>query len=363
MKYPSLLSGAQILTDLEAYDTIIDVRSESEYALDHIPGAINCPVLYNEERVRVGTLYKQENAFEAKKIGAALVAKNIAHHLESKFLDKPKNWRPLVYCWRGGNRSGSLAHILAKIGWPAIQIEGGYREYRHEVIKQLDELPQQLRFAVICGTTGSGKSRLLTTLADAGVQVLDLEKLAAHRGSVLGGLPDENQPSQKLFESRIWNVLRYCLPNQLLLVESESKKIGNLRVPDLLMEKIRSSECIRLTIDTSQRVKLLIEDYPHLTNDSERLIALLAHLTPLHGHEKMRKWETLAQSGDIATLVESLLVEHYDPAYLKSIGRNFKNYEAGMVVEMPDISLASFEHAAHQIMLQFDLASTARDTA
>lgn len=363
MKYPSLISGAQILTDLDAYDTIIDVRSESEYALDHLPGAINCPVLYNDERVRVGTLYKQENAFEAKKIGAALVAKNIAHHLEHKFLEKSKDWRPLVYCWRGGNRSGSFVHILAKIGWPAVQVEGGYREYRHEVIKQLDELPQQLRFAVICGTTGSGKSRLLTTLANAGAHVLDLEKLAAHRGSVLGGLPDENQPSQKLFESRIWNELRYCLPNQLILVESESKKIGNLRVPELLMQKIRSSECIRLNIDTSDRVKLLMEDYPHLTNDSERLIALLAHLTPLHGHEKMRQWQALAQSGAIDTLVESLLVEHYDPAYLKSIGRNFKNYEAGMVVDMPDISSASFERAARQIMLQFDLASTARDAA
>ena len=361
MKYPSLLSGAQILSELDTYDTLIDVRSESEFALDHIPGAINCPVLHNDERVRVGTLYKRENAFEAKKIGAALVAKNIAEHLQSQFLEKPKDWRPLVYCWRGGNRSGSLAHILAKIGWPVVQIEGGYREYRQEVIKQLDELPNQLRFAVICGTTGSGKSRLLTTLANAGAQVLDLEKLAAHRGSVLGGLPDENQPSQKLFESRIWNVLRYCAPNQLILVESESKKIGNLRVPEVLMEKIRSSECIRVTIDTSQRVKLLIEDYPHLTNDSEQLIALLAHLTPLHGHEKMRQWQSLVHSGAIDTLVEALLVEHYDPAYLKSIGRNFKNYDAGMVVDMPDISPAIFERAARQIMQKLNLAPDTLD--
>jgi tRNA 2-selenouridine synthase len=360
MKYPSLVSGAELLSDLAAYDSIIDVRSEAEFALDHIPGAINCPVLNNDERIRVGTLYKQTSAFEAKKIGAALVAKNIAEHLQNTFIEKPREWRPLIYCWRGGNRSGSMAHILAKIGWPAMQLEGGYREYRQEVIMQLDAVVNQSRFAVVCGTTGSGKSRLLSTLAKAGAQVLDLEKLAAHRGSVLGGLPDEQQPSQKLFESRIWNVLRRCSPDQIIWVESESKKIGNLRVPELLMEKIRSSECIRLTLNTSERVKLLLEDYPHLSRDTEQLMVLLSHLTPLHGHTKMRQWQSLAQSNEISTLVESLLVEHYDPAYLKSIERNFKNYAKGNVVTLPDISVAAFEEAARQIMQQADLARRSR---
>jgi tRNA 2-selenouridine synthase len=251
-----------------------------------------------------------------------------------------------------------MAHILAKIGWPTMQLEGGYREYRQEIIKQRAALANQHRFAVICGTTGSGKSRLLTTLAKAGAQVLDLENLAAHRGSVLGGLPDEEQPSQKLFESRIWNVLRHCSADQIILVESESKKIGNLRVPELLMEKIRSSECIRLSLDTSERVKLLLEDYPHLSRDTEQLMALLSYLTPLHGHTKMRQWQSLAQSNDISTLVESLLVEHYDPAYLKSIERNFENYAKGTVVAMPDITARSFEEATRQIMQQFDLALT-----
>lgn len=356
MKYPSLVSGVELLSNLAAYDSIIDVRSEAEFALDHIPGAINYPVLNNDQRIQVGTLYKQTSAFDAKKIGAALVAKNIAEHLQNSFLEKPRDWRPLVYCWRGGNRSGAMAHILAKIGWPAMQLEGGYREYRQEIIKQLDALANQHRFAVICGTTGSGKSRLLTSLAKAGAQVLDLENLAAHRGSVLGGLPDEDQPSQKLFESRIWNVLRDCSPNQIIFVESESKKIGNVRVPELLMEKIRSSECIRLTLDTSERVKLLLEDYPHLSRDTEQLMALLSHLTPLHGHAKMRQWHSLAQTNQIATLVESLLVEHYDPAYLKSIERNFENYAKGTVVDMLDITPTSFQEATRQIMLQFDLA-------
>ncbi len=350
MKYPALLPASQILADTEAFDTLIDVRSESEFALDHIPGAINCPVLNDEERVRVGTLYKQDSPFKAKKIGAAIVARNIAAHLDTHFAEHPKSWRPLVYCWRGGNRSGAMAHILAKIGWPAIQLEGGYKAYRQHLLAHLDEMAGRYRFEVVCGTTGSGKSRLLETLASQGAQVLDLEKLAAHRGSLLGGLPGEPQPSQKMFESRIWDTLRKFAPERVVFVESESKKIGNLRVPEKLMDAIRASACIRIDISTQHRVQLLIEDYPHLVSDTEQLMSQLTHLTPLHGHEKIARWRSLAESGDISALVEALLTEHYDPAYLKSIDRNFSGYRNALRVEMPDIGAAAFFSAASAVL-------------
>jgi tRNA 2-selenouridine synthase len=204
MKYPALLNFMHVLSELDTYDTIIDARSESEYALDHIPGAINCPVLDDEQRILVGTTYKQVNAFEAKKIGAPLVAKNIAHYIETLWADKPRDWKPLVYCWRGGNRSGSMAHIMAKVGWPVVQLDGGYKAYRAHISSALGS-PPGLEFHVICGTTGSGKSRLLETMERVGAQVLDLEQLAAHRGSVLGNLPSQPQPSQKMFETRIWD--------------------------------------------------------------------------------------------------------------------------------------------------------------
>jgi tRNA 2-selenouridine synthase len=348
MKYPAVLPFADILPDFDRFDTIIDARSEGEFALDHLPGAINCPVLNDEERVRVGTLYKQVGSFEAKKLGAALVARNIARHLEEQFADKPKDWKPLVYCWRGGNRSGSLAHILARIGWPVVQLDGGYKAYRAAVSAAL-EAPPSLDWRVICGTTGSGKSRLLETLDGIGAQVLDLERLAAHRGSVLGHLPHEPQPSQKMFETRIWDTLRRFDPSRPVFVESESKKVGNLRVPDAVMESMRAAPCIALNLSRPNRVRLLLEDYDHYARDPQALNGQLDHLVQLHGRAKIDAWHALANSGAMPELVDQLLVEHYDPAYLRSIDRNFVQYGQAQMLELGDISKQDFVRAAQAL--------------
>ncbi len=356
MKYPALLPADDVLERLDDYDCIIDVRSESEFALDHVPGAINCPVLNDDERAQVGTIYKQNSSFDAKKVGAALVARNIALHLQETLADKPRDWKPLIYCWRGGNRSGAMAHILAKIGWHAVQLDGGYREYRRSVRSSLDSEPETLRFRVICGTTGSGKSRLLTLLADAGAQVLDLEQLAAHRGSVLGGIPGEPQPSQKMFESRIWLKLRGFTSARPIYVESESRKIGNLRVPEKLMEKMRASACIHLQTHISDRVALLIEDYPHLVSDSTLLGSQLDHLVALHGHAKIRTWRDMAETRQINRLVEELLNQHYDPAYLRSIEKNFSGYAQARSLTLEDISGSAFSKAAKELLAD-DLVS------
>jgi len=346
MKYPALLSAEEVLAHLDDYDSVIDVRSESEFAIDHVPGAINCPVLNDGERAQVGTIYKQNSAFEAKKIGAALVARNIALHLQQTLADKPRDWKPLIYCWRGGNRSGAMALVLAKIGWPSVQLDGGYREYRRCVLSLLDSEPDTLTFRVICGPTGSGKSRLLTSLAGEGAQVLDLEQLAMHRGSVLGGIPGEPQPSQKMFESLIWQKLRSFTTARPVYVESESRKIGNLRVPEKLMEKMRASYCVHLQTSIADRVALLIEDYPHLVVDSTRLGDQLDHLVALHGHATIRAWRDMAQTGEISRLVEALLTQHYDPAYLRSIQRNFGGYARARSLTLEAISEGGFSKAA-----------------
>ncbi len=350
MKYPALQLFSQILPQLDQFDCIIDARSESEYALDHIPGAINCPVLNDAERIRVGTLYKQSSAFEAKKIGAALVSRNIARHIETLWLDKPKDWKPLVYCWRGGNRSGSLALVLSKIGWPAYQLDGGYKAYRAHVSADLAD-PPALDLRVICGTTGSGKSRLLEVLDSIGAQVLDLEQLAAHRGSVLGHLPSQPQPSQKMFETMIWQKLRTFDLARPIFVESESKKVGNLRVPDALMERMRKSPCVALALSLENRVRLLMEDYRHFADSPATLNAQLDCLAKLHGREKIDSWHALANGGAMQELVGQLLAEHYDPAYLRSIDRNFIQYGQALPLELQDIGPDDFRAAAEALHL------------
>lgn len=348
MKYPALLPFADILPDLDSYDAIIDVRSPSEFAQDHLPGAVNYPVLDDEERIQVGTMYKQVGPFEAKKVGAALVAKNIGRHIEEHLQGLPREWKPLVYCWRGGNRSGSMAHILAKIGWPVTQLDGGYKTYRAHVNEALEQAPG-LEFKVICGTTGSGKSRLLEVLDRIGAQVLDLEKLAAHRGSVLGNLPDEPQPPQKLFESMVWDKLRHFDPARPVFVESESKKVGQCRVPAALMDAMRASPCISVNLSLQNRVRLLMEDYEHFTASPAALNEQLGYLSSLHGHAKIGAWQAMANEGRMAELVEQLLVDHYDPAYLKSIHKNFKLFGNARQLELPDIGAAEFLAAANSL--------------
>ena len=345
----SVIACEEALRRLAQFDALIDVRSESEFAEDRIPGAINCPVLDDAQRAEIGTLHQQDSPFAARRRGAALVARNIARHLESTFADQPRDWKPLVYCWRGGQRSSALAHVLARVGWPARQLEGGYRAYRRAVVQALAELPARFELRVICGTTGSGKSRLLRALEREGAQVLDLEDLAHHRGSVLGGLPQRPQPSQKQFETRIWWRLRGFDPGRAVFVESESRKVGDLRVPDALIERMRASACLRLELPLPQRIALLRDEYLHLEQDRATLAQQLDCLAPLHGRDKVQQWQRLAARGAWAELVECLLRDHYDPVYLKSIGRNFARVADAPVLAPASAAEQDFVRLAREI--------------
>lgn len=306
------------LADLGRFDDIIDVRTPLEFAEDHIPGAINAPVLSNEERVIIGTMYKQVSPFEATRYGAALVAQNIAHHLQTTFADKPQNWRPLVYCWRGGKRSGSMTAWLNLIGWKARQLQGGYKTYRSHVLEKLGEMPQLFHFQVLCGLTGSGKTRLLRALADCGSQVLDLEALACHRGSLLGALPGIAQPSQKGFDSRLLAALQQLDPIRPVFVEAESKKIGNIQLPDALMRALAGADCIRVEASLEERVDFLCDDYATLFDDPEMFKQNLDRLTELRGKQTIARWHALIDAGARAELFRELIEQHYDPAYRSS---------------------------------------------
>lgn len=323
------------LSQLGAFDEIIDVRSPGEYAEDHIPGAVNFPVLDDGQRAQVGTLYKQVSPFEAKKLGASLIARNIGTHIENALQDRPRDWRPLVYCWRGGSRSGAMTHILRQVGWRAMQLEGGYKQYRRQVVADLAEWPGRFHYQVVCGLTGTGKSRLLLALKNEGGQVLDLEDLAAHRGSVLGYLPDAPQPSQKMFESRLWHHFRSFDPHQPVYVEAESKKIGNVRLPDALLDAMWSSPVIRLEADFPLRIQLLKEEYAHFLQSPALLHQKLAFLTNLYGREQIERWKVLSEQGNWDELIGELLARHYDPAYSRSIASHYPRFDTGLVVH-PD---------------------------
>ena len=346
----NVLSAEQAIGRLHEFDTIIDARSENEFAEDHLPGAVNWPTLNNQERHEIGTLYKQVNPFEAKKRGAAIAARNIAAHIERELLDTPRDWAPLTYCWRGGKRSGSLSLILDQIGFRVTIVDGGYKAFRAAVIQDLARQVQGLNFQVICGTTGSGKTRLLHALRRAGAQVIDLEGLANHRSSVLGAIPGLPQPSQKHFDTLIWNALRQLDRNQPVYIESESKKVGNLAVPTPLIEAMRASQCLNLMLPDPQRVALLMQDYDFFVRDTEYFCERLQVLTEFRGKQTVQAWQASVRAGDVAPVVQALLTEHYDPVYLQSIRRNFSQFETAQTLIPQDHSVAAMDQLAQAML-------------
>jgi tRNA 2-selenouridine synthase len=327
-----VIPAADALARLAEFDTVIDARSESEYAQDRLPGAVNWPSLNDAERHEVGTLYKQVSPFDARKRGASLVAANISRHIARELADKPKSWQPLVYCWRGGQRSGSLSLVLGQIGFRVTLVEGGYKAFRAAMLASLPGLAQRLSYQVVCGPTGSGKTRLLQALAEAGAQVLDLEALASHRSSVLGVIPGEPQPTQKRFDMLVWQALRGFDAGRPVFVESESKKVGNLAVPQALIDEMRASPCLDLQLPEDERVALLMEDYDFFVRDPEFFCQRLDALTQLRGKAQVEQWQAQVRAGDVVPVVRELLVKHYDPGYAASIQRNFKQFGQARVI-------------------------------
>ncbi len=320
------ITAQDALGRLAEFSDVIDARSEGEFAEDHLPAALNWPSLTDAERKIVGTHYKQISAFEARKLGAAYVAHNIAGHIEREVLGKPREWRPLLYCWRGGKRSGSLALVLDQIGFQVTVIEGGYKAFRAAMVLDLPQLAAALHYRVICGTTGSGKTRLLHALRAQGAQVLDLEALANHRSSVLGMIPGLPQPTQKAFDRLIWTALKSFDTSRPVYIESESKKVGNVAIPQGLLDAMRQAPCLQILMPEDERVALLLEDYDFFVRDTAFFCERLDALTRARGKETVKAWQASVESGDIASVVRELLVKHYDPGYEQSMKRNFELY-------------------------------------
>lgn len=339
------------------FDTIIDVRAPSEYAEDHIPGAINLPVLSDEERARVGTIYVQESPFLARKIGAALVARNAAAHIETHLMEHDGGWQPLVYCWRGGQRSGSFASILAQIGWRVETLAGGYQAYRRLVVDRLYNAPFPAPVVLLDGNTGTAKTDVLKHLPQHGVQAIDLEGLAGHRGSALGDVGD--QPAQKGFESGLAAAIATLDPSRPVVLEAESSKIGTITLPPSLFAAMKQAPRIAIAAPVGARARYLTRAYADLVRDTPALLERLGKLARLQGHEKVARWSDMARSGAHEALAAELIEDHYDPRYRKARGRS----EAGpthKVVETSALERSDIERIAEEIAAQINMRADAR---
>jgi tRNA 2-selenouridine synthase len=306
------------LASLAGFDAVIDVRSPGEFAQDHAPGAVNLPVLSDAERAEVGTIYVQEDRFKARRVGAAYVAANVAHHLQTALADRPGGFRPLLYCWRGGMRSNAMAMILSQVGWRTTVLAGGYMTWRRHVTARLYDGELPFRLIALDGYTGCGKTEVLARLAALGVQTVDLEGLAAHRGSLLGAFEGQPQPSQKMFESRLLQVLDRLDPARPVVIEAESSKVGERMVPPALWQAMAAAPRIELVASPQARARYLVRAYRDIIENRTALDEALRRLPTPPGRKRLAAWAELADAGAFEALALALMELHYDPAYRRS---------------------------------------------
>ena len=345
---PSYIAQVENIAD---FDTIIDVRSPSEFEEDHIYGAINCPVLTDEQRAEVGTLHRHD-VFKARRLGAAYISQNMAELLQTTFAHQEKHWRPLVYCWRGGMRSGSAAHIMGQIGWPAHQLKGGYKSYRRLVLSELEVLPAQFNYVVVCGPTGSGKSRFLHAIAAYGHQVLDLEGLAKHRGSLLGLCPGQTQPSQRYFETCLMQALKAFDPLKPVYIEAESKRIGLVTLHPALFDRMHASPCLEIIVPQHERIRFLTEDYRFYIDNPELLKEKIQRLAKYKSKKEVEQWRDLIAQGAFAELTQALLDQHYDPLYERSMHEHYPQLQHAQKIELSDLTLNAVDQMASHFVLE-----------
>lgn len=335
--------------NLSSYALIVDARSPREYAEDHLPGAVNLPVVTDAEYAAVGTLHKTDK-HRAYLVGVSASLRNIAVAIDQALGAYPPGARILVYCSRGGKRSKLWFDALHTIGFRVERVAGGWKSYRNWVNRQLAELPQQYRYRVLCGPTGCGKTRLLQELKASGEQVLDLEAIARHRGSLIGAIPGEAQPSQKWFDSQLVATLAEFDPARPVWLESESKKIGAVQLPLALFEAMHASTCYRIEADMTARVSLWREDYRHFEADPYALLDRLEHIKALVGNEEFVRWMRLAEKGETALLFERLMTQHYDPAYRRSIGRHYPQIAKSEVLHLSSLEQKDMRRAAETLI-------------
>lgn len=294
----------------------IDMRSPSEFRDGRIPGAINIPLLDDEERGRVGTVYKTVGPEEAKQLGLTVVSGKLPD-IVSQIRNAYKTGRTvIIYCWRGGMRSKSVVSILELMGIPAYQLIGGYKAYRRYVLDSLAAFPLNPRVIVLSGSTGVGKTALLKTLAEQGVPVIDLERLANHRGSAFGQVGLGRPETAQNFDAAILGELHRLNNEPYIVVECESKRIGNVYLPHVLYQAMQNGKRILAFTDIETRITRLIEEYLAIYNENrDGIISSIKTLKNRLGAAKTEKLLDAFAANRTREVVHTLLVDYYDPLY------------------------------------------------
>ncbi|SMG61272.1 tRNA 2-selenouridine(34) synthase MnmH [Paraburkholderia susongensis] len=343
--------------DLEAlkkFGLIIDARSPREFAEDHLPGAINLPVVFDDEYAEVGTAHRTD-PMRAYQIGVAYSLKNIARHLELPYFQTGRRMAILVYCFRGGKRSKLWSDTLETIGYKVERLPRGWKGYRSWVLQTLDELPRQLQLNVLSGPTGCGKTSLLIALRKAGAQVLDLEAIASHRGSIIGAIPGRPQPSQKLFDSLLLaEISRFDL-SKAVWIESESKRIGRVQLPTALFDRMHDGRVFEVETPMSERIAMWHREYPHFERDPVGLVSKLAYLKELIGGTTLQKWTQFAELGEIDELFESIMLDYYDPAYARSTKKNYRRAQNPTRIQLETLDSEHLARVAERLIVSCDV--------
>lgn len=339
--------------DFGAYAMVIDARSPREYEEDHIPGAVNLPVVDDTEYAEVGIKHK-EDPHAAYLIGVEYSLQNMARYIRPLVTKYGKDDRMLVYCFRGGKRSKLWADTLRTIGFEVDVLAGGWKTYRRWVRASLDVLAEQFEFRVLSGSTGCGKTRLLQALGQTGEQSLDLEGLARHRGSLIGEMPGVRQPSQKAFDSLLLDAMRKFDNARPIWIEAESKRIGNVQIPAALQRAMHSTTPFLVSAPMSERIRLWREDYADLAQNPVAMVKMLEPLKPLVGSEELDLWRTLAAASRVDELFERVMTKHYDPCYARSTARSFGKSLDSRVIAVASLARENLDEVARDLARRFD---------
>ncbi len=310
----------------------IDVRSPAEYAHAHIPNALSLPLFNNEERAKVGTVYKQVSPEVALTKGLEFVGPKMAG-----FVKKVTKWAPdkklLIHCWRGGKRSGSMAWLMQFAGFDVVTLDGGYKNYRQYILNQFEN--HHLKIVVLGGKTGSGKTAILQELKEKGEQVIDLEGLANHKGSAFGWIGEEVQPTVEQFENNLYEIIRKMNPNKRVWVENESRSIGSIYIPQGFWNQIKRSPLIHIEVPFSKRVEQSVNIYTQ--NSKEDLILSFKKIEAKIGSENIKKVIEYIENGDFETAA-AMALKYYDKTYTYAFDNNITPIKHSIEVPASDFS-------------------------